>query len=101
MGAGPLRSHALRAHLSRRVPFLVAIAIAAVAVTFATAYARPGAPEYRATVHLLVRPAGSVTAHDVPDTLRVLDANTALMTSVVGLLDSESFLQSAAAQADV
>jgi uncharacterized protein involved in exopolysaccharide biosynthesis len=80
---------------------VLVIAGLAALTTLPVAYARRGAPEYRTRVELFVHPARSTSVHHVPDAMRVLGDDSAVVGTVVGVLESDGFVASAAARAEV
>jgi capsular polysaccharide biosynthesis protein len=101
MGAAELHGDACAAHLWRRAPVVLALACLAALTTLPVAYARRGAPEYHARVELFVHPARSTSVHHVPDAMRVLGDDSAVIVTVVGVLGSDGFVASAVARAEV
>src|SRR5689334_3268778 len=101
MGADQLRGRAPRAQWRRRAPFVLLTACLAAAVTVPVAYVRRNPAVSRASVELVVHPVTRVTAHEVPDAVRVLDREGSLLGTVVGVLDSDTFLRPAAKRAGV
>jgi capsular polysaccharide biosynthesis protein len=99
MGAADLHGLACRTHLCRRAPLVVALALVAALATVPVAYLRRGAPEYRARVALVVHPASETPVHHVPDALRVLGDDGAVIGTVTDVFGSDGFVSAAAARA--
>jgi capsular polysaccharide biosynthesis protein len=96
MGAADLHGHACRAHLRRRAPLVIALALVAALATVPVAYLRRGAPEYHARVAFVVHPASETPVHHVPDALRVLGDDGAVIGTVTDVFGSDGFVTDAA-----
>jgi capsular polysaccharide biosynthesis protein len=99
MGAADLHGHACRAHLCRRAPLVIALALVAALATVPVAYLHRGTPEYRARVAFVVHPASETPVRHVPDALRVLGDDGAVIGTVTDMLGSDRFVTAAAARA--
>jgi capsular polysaccharide biosynthesis protein len=99
MGAADLHGDACRTHLYRRAPLVVALALVAALATVPVAYLHRGAPDYRARVEFVVHPASATPVHHVPDALRVLGDDGAVIGTVTDVFGSDGFVTAAAARA--